>query len=176
MKFKITFLFIAPLIFLSCSQEPIESPDDLVANLFNAETSGGQNSVNLYEDTFIAAQNINVGTALVELIDGVVVVTYETEGDWVIEETHLFVGPLSELPTNGAGNPKIGQFPLSETHTGGTTLVVYTTTTPLPLGECVYVAAHAVVTNTVTGESETAWFNGDPIGGNSWAMMSEVCH
>ncbi len=176
MKFKFTLFMLAPLFFLSCSQEAVIEEDQPTANLFNAVNTGTQNTVNLYDDVLFAGQTIDVGVARVDLEDGIVFVSYETEGDWIIEETHLFVGQLADVPTNGGGNPKIGQFPFKDTHTGNTTLVSYDTGFTLVNGECLYVAAHAVVTNTVTGQSETAWFNGDPFGGNSWAMISHVCH
>lgn len=177
MKQTITLVFFSAFLMLSCTSEPLDVVEqDISANLFNVLPGGDTSNVlPLYEDTLFAGQTIAAGTGFVNINNGELEIIYETTGDWVIEETHLYVGPLADIPLNNAGNPIIGQFPFNDTQTSGTTLVTYTTDT-IPLGGCVYVAAHAVVTNTVTGESETAWFNGDPIGGNSWAMATEVCN
>lgn len=109
------------------------------------------------------------------MVDGFLVVTYSSIPDWEIRETHLFVGQFNDLPTNRRGNPIVGHFPYSGTHSPGTFVVTYSFP-ELPLGECVYIAAHAVVENTTTGQNETAWGDGIPIGGNNWAMMFEVCN
>ncbi|MBT8255107.1 MAG: hypothetical protein KJO23_01075 [Bacteroidia bacterium] len=179
MKFKTTLLIISSLILASCSvdNEPIN--DEITANLFTAvqgDPGTTTSNTTIHTTDLFAGQTIDVGTVTVEVSpDDDVIVTYETDGDWQIDETHLYIGPLGDLPTNGGGNPKIGQFPLSNTHTSGTNNFVYISTT-LAAGECAYIAAHAVVTNTTTGQNETAWGDGDPIGGNSWAMMFEVCN
>ncbi|MCB0456618.1 MAG: hypothetical protein KDC91_02665 [Flavobacteriaceae bacterium] len=177
MKSKIALLFLITLLVLSCSKE--QEPNSQTAPTANFELPQIDDGINndpteLYNDFLIAGQNIVSGNVTVTLVDGIVVVTYTTEGDWVIDETHLYVGDIGDLPTNNSGNPQIGHFPYSNTHNGETT-VSYSTITLAP-GECVYIAVHAVVTNTVTGESETAWGNGSPIGGNSWAMGFEVCN
>lgn len=177
MKSKITLLFLTTLLVLSCSkeQEP-NSQTPITANFELPQIDDGLNGdpTVLYEDYLLAGQNIDAGTITVTLVDGNVVVTYTTNGDWVIDETHLYVGDINNLPTNNNGNPQIGHFPYSGNH-NGESQVIYTTINLAP-GECVYVAAHAVVTNTTTGQTETAWGNGVPIGGNSWAMMFEVCN
>ena len=178
MKTKLLLLlFICGLIF-SCSKDNIletenynEQSDYNSRRLEPTETD----PIVLYEDLLMAGQNIVSGSIHVELIDGTVTVTYNTNADCEIEETHLFVGDLNDLPTNGGGNPKIGKFPYKNSHPTGTNTVTYSTIQLNP-GECVYVAAHAVVKNVNSGQTETAWGNGISIGGNSWAMMFEVCY
>ncbi|MBW2937996.1 hypothetical protein KXJ69_07755 [Aureisphaera sp. CAU 1614] len=178
MKSKITLLFFLSALMISCSkeanvdQEAIKDGNDMDTR---RDEPGGGEPIVLYDDLLLAGQHIESGTISAVLVEGVIEVTYNTNSDWEIEETHLFVGDLSDLPTNGGGNPKIGRFPYKGNHASGTSTVTYSTI-ELQQGECVYVAAHAVVTNVNTGQTETAWGNGVPIGGNSWAMMFEVCY
>ena len=179
MKFNITLLALASILLFSCSPDNEDLyVNDPVENFEIIIIDGGVTgdpSATSFQTDLMAGQNIVSGIVTVDVVDGNVVTSYSTDSDWVIEETHLYIGPLSGLPTTGSGNPKIGHFPYANTHPVGTTDVDYTGPALLE-GECVYVAAHAVVTNTVTGETETAWAFGDPIGGNSWAMTFEYCY
>jgi len=179
MKSKITLLLILCTLLVSCSKESDslieDSPTADRIIVIDGQTT--QDPVILSQTDLMAGQNINMGFVTVGLDEnGLLVVTYNSDGDWEIEETHLFVGDLSDLPTNNGGNPKIGQFPHKGTHPAGTNTVEYAIGSTLAEGECVYVAAHAVVTDTSNGQTETAWGAGVPIGGNSWAMMFEVCN
>lgn len=165
------------LVMASCSNEPYEGNDssnfiiDLPGQIDDGITSGDEN---LYEDDLIAGQNMDAGSVVITLdANGNLVVTYNGEG-WEIYETHLYIGAEEDMPTNTNGSPKIGHFPYGDTFTVGQTEVSYTGP-GLETGECVYVAAHAVVVNTTTGQTETAWAAGLPMGGNSWAMGFEVC-
>lgn len=175
---------LSPVLFLvftlSCSPESDESFVESPNSDFIIEIGGGTTpdpTTNLGQTDLLAGQHILSGIVTVALDNGEVVVTYTSEGDWEIVETHLYLGPLSGLPTNGGGNPKIGHFPFKDTHNPGTTeVVVGNTGISLASGECIIIAAHAVVVNTVTGDEETAWGAGNPIGGNSWAMQFEVCN
>jgi len=184
MKPRITFAILLSALFLfSCSQDEMI---DETANLeFGGGIGGGTGNVDGNEVTngeaqelqtdLIAGQNINVGLMDVTVTDGNVTVVYSTDGDWVIEETHLYIGDLADMPATGNGNPKIGHFPYKGVHNNNTTFVSYTGPA-LNEGECVYIAAHAVVTNTVTGQSETAWGDSEPLPGNNWAMAFEYCY
>ncbi len=105
-------------------------------------TSSANMEVGLY-----AGKDIYVGKLIVEVVGGDLVVTYDIIATWLLVETHLYVG--IDPPTKSAP----GQFPYGP---GG---AVYT----IPLTDfsgaaIVYIAAHAVVTNS-TGE-ETAWTGG----------------
>ncbi|WP_034258472.1 hypothetical protein [Altibacter lentus] len=175
MKTKITLLALCSLVLLSCQKEdtlPVNDSSNLIIEIGDGTVPDPTSSI--YTTDLMAGQNMYAGTVNVEYIDGTIVVTYASEGDWGIDETHLFVGDLSNLPVNGGGNPKIGKFPYKGTHPAGTTTVTVITI-PAASGECVTVAAHAVVTNAATGQSETAWGDGESIGGNNWSMMFEVC-
>lgn len=179
MKSKITTLLFLCTILLSCSKDSDlfieDSPTADRIIIIDGQTT--QDPVILSQTDLMAGQNILMGFVTVGLDEnGLLEVTYNSDGDWEIEETHLFIGELSDLPTNNGGNPKIGQFPYKSNHPAGTNTVTYEIGTTLAEGACVYVAAHAVVTDTSNGQTETAWGAGVPIGGNSWAMMFEVCN
>lgn len=176
---NIYYVFVMALcVVTSCTTDEIETtPADMQqANLelpgLDDETTTGTTQIE--EVDLMAGQHIDVGSVTVTLDGNSVIVTYTTDGDWEIQETHLYVGDLNGLPTNGGGNPKIGQFPYKDTYPSGTQTVTVITIELAP-GECVYVAAHAVVENTTSGQNETAWGDGEPIGGNNWSMMFEIC-
>ncbi len=175
---RITLLGMLAILIVACSPEN-QSPAPLEVN-FDLDLPGniddgtiGEDPL-LYEDVLYAGQHMESGIASVENTEGGLIILLENEGDWEIIETHVYVGSMEGLPTNGGGNPKIGQFPYKDTHPSGTTEVVYMVP-GYPTGTCVYIAIHAVVYNTVTQQTETAWAAGEPIGGNSWATWFEVC-
>ena len=174
---KITLFMVAATLLAGCSKEDTTSStfENFIIGVPGQVDDGTVgNEENLYEDDLIAGQNLDAGTVTVSVVDGNIVVTYTSDGDWQIDETHLYIGDLEDLPTTPSGNPKIGHFPYSGSHGGGTTTVSYVGP-ELAEGDCVYIAAHAVVTNTASGQAETAWAAGLPMGGNSWAMGFEVC-
>jgi LruC domain-containing protein len=136
-----------------------------------------------------AAQTEDVGTVQTQVIntdDGLVLeVRYDLDDGYELDETHLYVGKT--CPEELASNP--GQFPFSETYDMGVSGDRYlinfdgiceyeikgggrgrggkwetTGNCGFDLGDCVYVAAHAVVVQRnddgdVTWE-ETAWGDG----------------
>jgi hypothetical protein len=177
MKFKITLVLVSLLILSSCSPENEDyissDSSDLIIQIGGGTSPDPTNSS--FQTDLMAGQNIYSGIVNVDVVNGNVVVNYTSESDWEIVETHLYIGDLNQLPTTGSGNPKVGQFPYANTHPAGTVNVEYTGP-GITSGECVYVAAHAVVVNSVTGQTETAWGAGIPIGGNSWAMTFEYCY
>lgn len=61
--------------------------------------------------TLYGGQDIEAGTVTLETTDTDLLVTYQTIDGWQLGTTHLYVGNEEDLPTNGKGNPKIGQFP-----------------------------------------------------------------
>ena len=106
----------------------------------------------------LAGKNINVGTLNVEVVGDNLVVTYTIiASGWVLGDTHLYVGTV--VPTKSAP----GQFPYGpDDAVGGVYTIVYTipltdfmTNSELPT--VLYIAAHAVVTNTCESREETAW-------------------
>ncbi len=131
--------------------------------------------------TLFAGQHINVGTLLVSNDDSNLYVTYKTDGNWFLTESHLYVGSYNNLPLNGGGNPKIGNFPYHGDHEK---VNEYTFTIPLnqinkDASGCFVVAAHGVVKEYINGEatsSETAWAKGDDeFPGNRWGWYITYC-
>ena len=177
MKTKyLLMLFMGISLLISCSQdnEMLEIDNLTTDNITSNRIASGETD-DLIVD-LMAGQNTDSGSVTVSDIDGFIDITYQTEGDWIILETHLYVGNQEDMPANNPGNPRIGHFPYKTDHGGGVTTFTYSDLYELAIGECTWVAAHAVVYNTVTGQEETAWGNGDDIPGNSWAMYFEVCN
>jgi hypothetical protein len=191
MKTKTTLLLLLCIVIASCSIETTENQvteDGARLIIGLPQLDDGINSGDPVEVctpfNLMAGQNILVGSvSIIQLETGELEITYSTFGDWQIDVTHLFIGDIADLPINGGGNPQIGQFPYSETHPAGTQSVTYTIP-GLDPADCLTIAAHAEVTNMVTGQNETAWADGDPIdgngggngnGGGSWAMMNNTC-
>ncbi len=181
MKNKTTLLMIFCVAFYSCTIEDtnIDLTDNLVVTNEDNSRRIEDTPDCVNEIELIAAQNFTAGIVSYEIVDGVLVVTYDT-GDtgWVIDATHLWVGLCGEddLPTNNPGNPLIGQFPYKSTHSPGVTKVELPPITDYP--SCGCIAAHAEVSLLENGnviQEETAWAFGTPFDGNSWAMYFEYC-
>ena len=189
MKTFYFLLFYSGLIlFIGCSEDTLTLENNQSIDTIGIETKDQGNTENYYSTELIAGQNINVGLITVSDLDSNLDVTYETYGDWVITDVHLFVGELNDLPTSNGGNPKIGKFTYSKTYSPGTTMASFIDLYEIAANKCVWVAAHAVVLNTITGQEETAWGlgvqinnsgngNGNGNGnGGSWAMRFQVCN
>lgn len=95
-----------------------------------------------------AGQNMPVGFVDITNDATNLYVTYQLDAvGWRITETHVAVGAsLAEIPTNKAGNPKVGQFEFSLVHDPS----VASWTEIIPLGDWsagmdLVIAAHAVV-------------------------------
>ena len=127
-----------------------------------SEASCGESKV----VTLTAGQHIDVGTVTVSNDETNLYVVYETTGNWVITETHLYVGTEAGIPLNGGGNPKIGHFPYHGNDDSPFTI-------PLAgLGDEFVIVAHAVVKKVIDGQtvqSETAFGCGEfSFPGNRW--------
>lgn len=176
MKSKITLLLVVIFSVTSCSKEPFEQINEENAVTTQTKpTTERRDDPDPYSDPIvtdlIAGQNEIVGTVTVESDGNYITVTYNTINGWEIDATHLYVGACEDRPANNPGNPLIGHFPYASTHPGGTTDFTYTLDSA-EVGCSGCVAAHAEVSN-ISGGSETAWANGLPYGGNSWAMYFE---
>ena len=123
------------------------------------------------ETTLIAGQNIPVGSVIIENDGQYLYVTYQTDGDWLITETHLDVATLPEdLPQTPKGNAIPGQFAFYSEHDPGTVTVTHTIDRAAwPAGTDLYIAAHSVVVSA-TGSEETAWAEGTGFPGRDWSM------
>jgi len=115
--------------------------------------------------TLWAGQNIDVGTVTYGIDDDAnFYVTYDcSSSGWQISETHMYAGDKKHLPVNKPGNPKIGRFPNSGTHSPHVSC--YTYTVPLvdlpPAEDPGFVVASHCVVHGPAGQTETAWAEGD---------------
>jgi hypothetical protein len=122
------------------------------------------------ETILMAGQTIAVGSVVVENDGQNLYVTYRTDGNWLITETHLAVATRPEdLPQTPKGNAIPGQFAYQTSHDPGVTEVTHTIdVTAWPAGTPLYIAAHSVVVSAAG--SETAWGQGTAFPGKNWAM------
>ena len=123
----------------------------------------------------MAGQNTDSGDVIVFVQDGNIIVNYQTQGEWKLYETQLYVG--TNAPTNSAP----GQFPYKHQSLGG----ISSDTFVIPLtdlnglgGGCdsnaqktINIAAHAVVKKP--GQEETGWGAGTRFD-KGWAMYFTV--
>ena len=171
------------LVFLSCNKENINNLDiniDPNFRVIENNTSGTQGRYSYTESCMtvdlIAGQNEVAGDVSVYSDGTDLIITYKTNEDWVIDATHLSIGDCNtqSIPTTGSGNPKIGKFDHSSTHSDGVNEVSYYISLDAFSEDNYCFAAHAVVTNLVNAQTETAWAEGIDFGGNSWAMYVEA--
>jgi len=100
---------------------------------------------------------------------------YTGDGDWVITGLHLQIAnDLSGIPQTNTGNPIPGKFEYNVYF--DTPVTEYSLSKAISdLGitdltdETVVIVAQADVYNTVTGENETAWADGQAFPGKNWA-------
>jgi len=180
MKASFVLLFITATILISCTkdsnqQETLFKESSLPENSRHSD----ENSIldPCLEVDLFAGQFHDAGNVIVNVDNGILTVTYETEGDWELDATHLYVGACNAIPVNRKGNPKIGRFPYKENHPDGTTSVVYSIDVS-NLPNCICIAAHAVVSIDAPGtpnQVETAWGDGTTFPGGSWAMYFDFC-
>lgn len=131
----------------------------------------------IYYD-FIGGQTIPTGVLEVTNDDEYLYVTFTTKDGWFLQQTHLYVGTLEDLPTNNSNTPVPGQFPYSESHNPATDS--YTYTIPLEgLPPCYIIAAHAETVKIVDGEivqEETSWSFGEKFPNTTrWGWYSPYC-
>ncbi|MCJ8289175.1 MAG: hypothetical protein HRT58_08605 [Crocinitomicaceae bacterium] len=129
---------------------------------------------------YFAGQTIPVGSLNVTNDDQNLYVTFDfSGGDWYTQQTHLYVGPASDIPKNGANIPIPGQFPYVVTHNPAVQTYTYT----IPLGDldpCYVIAAHSEMIQ-VDGDGnivseETGWSFGTEFPDTPrWGWYSEYC-
>ncbi len=173
------------LLFFGCNLESIEQSDNQVLaekksskkeksfDVVESDSSTGDTSdEHCHTVNLIAGQHHEIGTVTIDIEGDNLIVTYTTNGDWVLDATHLHITNCEEdgFPTTGSNNPKIGHFDYASEHEDGTTQVTYTIDIGEITGELCF-AAHAEVDGP---SEETAWGEGEGFGGNSWAMYFEA--
>lgn len=210
------YVFMSALLltFVGCNKNEdvilIENQENS-ENLFSQLTKGKVNlsekssttakSAVIFETELIAGQNEVAGSVVVSVDPTTLTITYSTNDEWVLSETHLYAGEKDLIPVTRKGNPKIGQFPYKGEHDD---LNEYSYSIPLAdlKGiECFTIAAHAVVKRVSSDDSnarargrkgkkkngmsncgndsnsntETAWGAGTEFEGRSWAMYTSFC-
>jgi hypothetical protein len=131
-----------------------------------SQTACGEATVS----ALIAGQNTTVGTVTIENDEQFLYVTYQTDGNWLITETHLDVAMRPEdLGQTPKGNAVPGRFTYQSVHEPPVATVVHAIDLSVwPANSQLYVAAHSVVVSA--NSSETAWGEGIDFPGANWAM------
>lgn len=130
---------------------------------------------------FLAGQHTDAGNISIKADSLNLYVTFNTEGGWVMRETHLYVGSLAGMPQTPKGNPKIGNFPYKAVHNPLVSSFTYTIPRASLAGQgCVAIAAHSAASllnsNGEEVRSETAWSAGKQLNqSGSWAMYTTYC-
>ena len=181
MKHLITYSVLALcLIISSCSVDQLEDTETfedrsaVVTSSTTSKLSPNQRTSDTIEGfctstALIAGQNMTAGTVDVSFDGTYLTITYSTTSEWTIGVTHLSIGNCADdpIPTNGGGNPQIGQFEYNDSHPDDTHEVTYVIDAS-NLDDNYCFAAHAEVHSA--GGDETAWAEGLDFPGNSWAM------
>lgn len=141
--------------------------------LFSAMALTNANAAEQCE-TLIAGQNYDAGTVCVSNDTDTITISVTTHDGWTMGETQLALGTsLSDIPTNGPGNPIIGQFPY-KTYVDGTSLTYVFDLADFDAAcdSNFYIAFHAVASNG--DQVETAWSDGERFTARgSWATYSQ---
>lgn len=190
MKTK-ALLLIGTIVLLiatySCSKEN-ETPDTALLKAGRVSSSFtivpenelpadrcGENEYDLIAGQYLVSGNISVFTN-----GGYIYISFKTNASWLIQETHVYIGPQSGIPVNKSGVPVPGHFPYNNSFTPAVSEITYMVSLDDIVRDengCFIIAAHAVVDN---GEvTETAWGNGisfeDAFGIDRWGYISEYC-
>lgn len=112
----------------------------------------------------VAEKLVLVGRVCVTEQGDSLLITYRTDGDWSLRETHVAVaGSRNGFPLAGGRQPILGQFGYTGTHAPGTKEVAYSValgSLPIEVGPEVFLSVHATV---VSGAEERgAWAQGAP--------------
>ena len=169
---------VAIFFFDSCKKDDItpfksENPVEIKANRIPSA------SCEIVTVELTADKNIKIGSVVVSNNSKSLFVKYNAEGNWYLDELHLYVGDFRRLPRTSSGNPIPGHFPYQMSFTELTQ--VYTMDVPLSsIDYCFKIAAHASVSqrneNGEVIKTATAWGNGTLINlhGN-WGMYFDAC-
>ncbi len=173
-KLFLPFVFASLLIFSGCQKENDLAPSQRRSSP-DSDTPLQSRAEPSCETTFdlMAGQHFLAGQVIIRNDADSVYVGFVTDG-WELTQTHLYIGDCDGIPVNGSRNPVPGRFPESSSFTRGVSEVWYS----FPLSSvpvCGCIAAHAVVTNTITGQTETAWGGGTRFTNRSWAMYGSYC-
>ena len=126
----------------------------------NKSGFGGGNCLPI-DARLITEQNNDAGTVTVSNDVDYIYITYTSEGDWTLAETHLYVGDCSLIPINNDGTPDIGLYPYAGVHTNLTTYTYQVPLSLIPPGTSGCISAQTILVklndaNQVI-EQQTAW-------------------
>jgi hypothetical protein len=175
-------LAVATMFTTSCTKtkvEPVQqtlnanpaAKKGLVASSTVYSAYSGVTACSTQVATLYAGQTMNAGTVTVLNTADSVFVTYQTSGNWKMEQIHLYIGTLAGAPLAGGGNPQNGQFATAGTFSTPITTVTYGfLASSLP--STFIVAAHCVVSeysNGTKSNTQTGWAAGTSFSGSNWA-------
>jgi hypothetical protein len=153
--FVLVVTILSVFLMWTCSEQPATMPDES-----NSASSGPISLFSSGDDgllcvaTLWAGQHIEVGIVTIKKEGENLIVKYQiTQGDWIITETHLYVGPTPP----DKGSP--GKFPYMKENVDDT-VDDYTIALDDVVNEnnCFYVAAHAVVISEERCSSEAVLY------------------
>ena len=167
------------LVFFNCSTDELKNekinqdPNFRVSETILDGTESTSEIESCITTNLIAGQHYIAGAVTVDIDGENLIITFSTNSNWTIKATHLSIGDCDDqsIPVTSSGNPKVGNFEYSSTHSDGTNEVIYTISLAA-IGDDFCFAAHAEVIGP-TGE-ETAWAEGLEFEGNGWAMYVKV--
>ena len=176
---KITLIaaMLCTLMFFTCNTEELDQDLNAEANFRVYESVNADKKTSTVNPcmtiNLIAGENNIVGRVEVNTKGQDLQITYTMDRDWTIQATHMSIGNCDEqwVPTKGSGNPKVGRFEHSSSHSKGVTQVIYLIDSSV-LNEAYCFAAHAEVSGPTGGE--TAWVEGLDFGKNNRAMYKEA--
>lgn len=171
------------ILLSGCKKEPVLEPEyinsanelEIVADPESQNSVGCNPSCEKTVD-LMAGQHIKIGSVHYKNNNsGTVDFSYTVNPPWKLLEVKLFVGDCSQIPKNSSGNTIPGQYPFKLTLPpgGSTSAVIQIPRQSVPTCGCI--AAHADVTNTATGATETAWGKGIRFTYTNWAMYYHYC-
>lgn len=167
-------IVLIPLCFYGCQKEGfLETEVEESSNLKNYGIVDycGQP----VENVLYAGQVLDIGKVIIGNDEDTLFVTIETNKDWLMTNTKVFVGAADDIPVTKKGNPVRGKFTYKTDHAPFIGTFTYKILLA-DLGKEFVVATHADVVSIekeknkiiVTGE-ETAWGYGDAtFDGNAW--------
>lgn len=168
---KLLLLTIVSLFIVSCSDEKL-----IDENKNQARYACEPQVVDINAGQHILSGNVTIGNNADFLY-----VTYNANESWNFKELHLYVGPLSGVPTRN-GNPIPGRFPYKVSF--NTLNQSYTFEIPMSnvvrdQNGCFVVAAHSAMVKTNAGgsiiQSETGWAGYNDFPGNNWGRFFDYC-
>jgi hypothetical protein len=184
MKTKLFYLCLGVITLTMVSCETENNSDSSVNNVAakqNVVVSSTNESLPDFSPCvttdLLAARRFDAGEFRVYFDAEKVYVEYQTNEDWFIRETRLYIGDQVLTPVNRRGEPVPANYPMGGLHPDGEQNIVYSISKHL-LPKCFSISANAQVYRVQDGEIvlvETAWARGERFTQTSWGMFFDVC-